>query len=170
MKVLVPSLVVLLIVSGCVSGGDTPKYTRAEMDSIERVYDSLMSADPYDQISSSITDTSGLYLAPIKIVEASIIEEYGSRNIRLKYKNVSSVHVSAVRFRWTGVNAFGEPADMGNSFIKGFGAGFSDDGIKPNQVLTGEWGIYSEDAKKVLMAWPYEIVFENGDKWELNPE
>ncbi len=83
-------------------------------------------------------------------------------------KNVSKKTISAIRFKWTGINAFGEPADMG--ITNGEGGGFDDDKLRPSKSNSGEWSILSRDLKKVTKAWAYEVVFEDGTKWELNDE
>jgi hypothetical protein len=113
-------------------------------------------------------DTGGLYLAPIKVLSAKFIKkEYSNyKDIELQYKNVSNKVVTAIRFKWYGENAFNEPADMGG-LREGWGGGFSDDPLKPGASDYGQWGILSRDGKKVLIAYPYEVVFKDGSKWKL---
>jgi len=114
-------------------------------------------------------DTAGLYLAPVKVLSAKFVsKEYSNyKDIALSYKNVSDKKISAIRFRWYGENAFNEPADM-DGLREGWGAGFTDDGLRPGATDYGTWGILSKDGKKVLIAYPYEVAFEDGTKWELN--
>jgi len=105
---------------------------------------------------------------PVKILSAKPVEqEYSNyKDIRLSWKNISKKTISAIRFKWKGENAFGEPADMG---VKtGEGGGFSDDKLRPGKSDYGEWSILSRDLKKVTKAWVYEVAFEDGTKWELN--
>jgi len=113
-------------------------------------------------------DTSGLYLAPVKVLSARFVtKEYSNyKDISLSYKNVSKKRISAIRFRWYGENAFNEPADMG-ALSEGWGAGFTDEILRPNTTGYGTWGILSKDGKKVLIAYPYEVAFEDGTKWAL---
>lgn len=56
---------------------------------------------------------------------------------------------------------------MGTSFFEGFGNGFTDDILYPNQTTSASWDINSGNAKKIVLAWPYEVVFSNGEKWEI---
>lgn len=114
-------------------------------------------------------DTGGLFLAPVKVLSARFVEkEYSNyKDISLKYKNVSKKRISAIRFKWYGENAFNEPADMG-ALNEGWGGGFTDDILKPGATGYGTWGILSKDGKKVLIAYPYEVAFEDGTKWVLN--
>lgn len=114
-------------------------------------------------------DTGGLYLAPIKVLSARFTErEYSNyKDVTLKYKNVSTKKVSAIRFKWYGVNAFNEPADAGNSFIQGWGGGYDDEGLGIGNTTYSTWNILSNDGKKILIAYPYEVVFKDGSKWEL---
>ncbi len=113
-------------------------------------------------------DTSGLYLAPVKILSARFVtKEYSNyKDIALSYKNVSKKRISAIRFKWYGENAFNEPADMG-ALNEGWGAGFTDDILRPGATGYGTWSILSKDGKKVLIAYPYEVAFEDGTKWSL---
>jgi hypothetical protein len=114
------------------------------------------------------SDTIGMNYAPIKVISFKVVEkEYSTyRNVFLRYKNVSKKTVTAIRFRWYGVNAFGEPADLGNSILTGFGSGFTEDIIKPNASDSGEWDVLSRDAKKILIAYAYEVAFSDGSKWK----
>jgi hypothetical protein len=122
-----------------------------------------------EYIANSLLDTAGLYLAPVKVLSSRLVQrEYSSyKDIRLTYKNVSGKRISAIRFRWYGKTAFNDPADMGNSFQEGFGGGFDDDPLGIGKSTTSEWSILSKNAKKVVLAWPTEVAFEDGTKWEL---
>ncbi len=116
-------------------------------------------------------DTGGLYLAPIKVVSAKFVEkEYSNyKDVSLRYKNVSNKVVSAIKFKWYGENAFSEPADM-SGLREGWGGGFTDDALRPGKSDYGEWSVLSRDGKKILIAYPYEVVFKDGTKWELQQE
>ncbi|OLY93512.1 hypothetical protein [Cnuella takakiae] len=114
-------------------------------------------------------DTGGLYLAPVKVLSAKFVaREYSNyKDIALRFKNVSNKVVTAIRFKWYGENAFNEPADMGG-LLEGWGGGFTDDALRPGASDYGQWSILSKDGKKVLIAYPYEVVFKDGAKWELS--
>lgn len=113
-------------------------------------------------------DTAGLSNAPVKVLSAKIVEkEYSNyKDIRLTFKNISDKKVSAIKFRWYGIDAFGEPADMG-SYNDGSGSGFTDEALGPKRSTSAVWSIASRNAKKVLAAWPFEVAFSDGTKWEL---
>lgn len=114
-------------------------------------------------------DTAGLSSAPVKVLRAVMVkEEYSNyKSISLTFKNISDKQVDAIKFSWYGENAFGEPADMGNSFLEGSGGGFTESKLSPGKSRTSEWSILSRDGKKVILAWPYEVVFSDGAKWKL---
>ncbi|MEY2829380.1 MAG: hypothetical protein RIQ33_1238 [Bacteroidota bacterium] len=118
--------------------------------------------------TTSMYDTVGLYLAPIKVLTANFVtKEYSNyKDITLSYKNVSSKKISAIRFKWYGINAFNEPADMGG-LIEGWGGGFSDDPLRAGVTDYATWNILSRDGKKILIAYPYEVAYDDGTKWEL---
>lgn len=120
-----------------------------------------------DIYATALYDTVGSASSPIQVLSYKLVEkEYSNyKDVSLTYKNVSSKPVAAVRFRWHGLNAFGEPADMGGS-VEGFGAGFDDNTINPGKKKSGTWSISSRDAKTITKAWPYEIVFSDGTKWK----
>lgn len=122
-----------------------------------------------NSLKNAYFDTTGLYNSPVKVVSARLVKkEYSSyKDISLTYKNVSNKKIDGIKFRWYGLTAFGDAADMGNySGAKGFGSGFDDDQLRPGRTVTNGWGILSSNAKKIVLAWPYEIVFEDGTKWK----
>ena len=116
------------------------------------------------------TDSTGMKNSPVVVLKSSFVkQDYSNyKNIELKYKNVSDKTITAIRFEWYGENAFGEPADMGNSFSKGAGGGFTDETLKPNKIGYGQWSILSNDGKKIKMARAYEVAFSDGSIWKLN--
>lgn len=141
----------------------SPRYQEIR-DSIRDKVDSMVG----DRIATIYWDTIGVSNAPIKVISSKLIKRSSlGRDIRLVWKNVSNKNITAIRFRWYGLNAFNRPADMGiNSMAEGFGGGFTDDLIRPGKTDYGEWSIISRDGKKVVLAWPVEVVFEDGSKWE----
>ena len=106
---------------------------------------------------------------PIKVLSARFVgREYSNyKDITLRYKNVSNRRVSAIRFKWYGENAFNEPADVGGVFNNGWGGGFDDEGLGVGNTTSSNWSILSKDGKKILIAYPYEVAFTDGTKWEL---
>lgn len=137
------------------------KYGRSKDEQIQHMVDS--------NISAAFIDTVGLYKAPVRVLQSKIVsKEYSNfRDIQLKYKNVSNKKIEGIKFNWYGLDAFGEPAEMGNDIVKGAGSGFADDNLVPSETMTSKWEINSRNAKKVLLAWPTEIAFSDGTKWKL---
>jgi hypothetical protein len=119
-------------------------------------------------INATMLDTVGLYKSPIKVIRSIMVKnKYSSyRDVRLVYKNVSKKTITGVKFSWKGTDAFGDPANMGGS-VPGYGGGFSDETLKPGKTQSGEWSVSSNDGKKINIAWPFEVAFSDGTKWEL---
>lgn len=166
----------LVISFGCNTGIEE-KYHDKDLDSIgplkshqtkeqgvTEIRDSL-----YKQmkLSEMYRDTITSENPPVKVISASpITKEYSNyKDIRLSWKNISDKTITAIKFKWIGINAFGEPAEMGG-LLDGVGGGFSDDKLRTGKIQSGTWNILSRDLKKVIKAWPYEVVFEDGTKWE----
>jgi len=76
--------------------------------------------------------------------------------------------VSAIKFAWYGLTAFGEPAEMGSVVLEGYGGGFDDDILRAGKSSTNTWNISSRNAKKIVIAWRKEVVCEDGTKWEIS--
>lgn len=165
--------VLIIIICACNNGQTSSPMTKAEKEHFKDSFkkDILAREDSTFQ-SVLLQDTVLAKDGPIKILSFSIIRSDGGdyRNVRLSYQNVSQKKVSAIRFRWFGENAFGEPADMGGVSIfgnKGFGGGYTDDPIAAGAKDMGIWKILSKDAKKAIAAWPIEVVFADGTKWKI---
>lgn len=123
------------------------------------------------RINEDLSDTDGIHKAPVQITKARFVEkDYSNyKDIQLTYKNVSGKDIDAIRFKWTGTNAFGEPADVG-SVYGDVGGGFTDSRLRAGKTTSGTWSILSRDGKKVTKAWAYEVVFSDGTKWEFKPD
>lgn len=130
----------------------------------QHMVDSMVNNTIKDAI---LKDTISLADCPVEILSSKPIKkEYSNyKSIYVSYKNISHKTITAIRFKWYGVNAFNEPADMG-SISNGIGGGFADDMLKPGKSDSGEWNILSRDLKKVIKAWAYEVAFEDGTKWK----
>ncbi len=115
---------------------------------------------------AAFKDTANMSESPIKVISARpVTKDYSNyKDISLTYKNISGKTIAAIRFKWYGINAFGEPADMG-VLSDGIGAGFTDNKLKVGKTASGEWSILSKDLKKVVKAWAYEVAFEDRTKW-----
>lgn len=157
-------LLVFAFLVGCINKKPVDKVEPSTV----QLLDSIPEAEKVVE-KSELFDTTGLHLSPVKILKAGLIErEYSNyRDISMTYKNVSKKKITGIRFKWFGINAFGEAAAMGDDFFKGMGGGFDDDLLLPGRTKTGSWAILSKDGKKVTMAWPYEVVFLDGSKWKI---
>jgi len=147
--------------------------TKSEYKSVA---DSLIFAEKvHDKVNSSVKDyilkdTNKLSDAPVKVISAKpVTKEYSSyKDISLSYKNISGKTITAIRFSWYGLNAFNEPADMG--VLDGYGKGSTDVALKNGKIGYGTWNVLSRDLKKVVKAWPTEVVFEDGTTWKIKGE
>jgi hypothetical protein len=137
--------------------------------SADEYADSLTNALIEESEEKAFGDTTGYHKSPVQVLKSRMVDkEYSNyRDVELRYKNVSDKTVSAIKFQWYGLNAFNEPADLGNSFVQGFGGGFSDDILKPGKSNTSQWSVLSRDGKKITKAWVTEVAFTDGTKWEL---
>lgn len=161
--------------SGVSNTFETEAEKKARLDSFSmKQYGKTSEEVVKDRVNKSLgdalMDTVGLYKSPVLVTKATLFKgEYSSyRDIRLTYKNVSNKSISAIKFRWKGVDAFGEPADMGSgSMVEGFGGGFMDNTLKSGRATTSEWGILSRNGKKVILAWATDVAFSDGTKWKV---
>ena len=168
-------LLIAIVLTGCnQSKPKTPEQVKAEQDSFTmakygRTRDEQVKHMVDSDLKTALFDTGGLYKAPVKILKAkAVTQEYSTtKNVYLLFKNVSKKTIQGIRFKWYGLNAFGEPAELGNYIVPGFGGGFSDDILRPGKTNDGTWNVYSKDAKKIILAWPYEVSFTDGSLWRL---
>jgi hypothetical protein len=159
----------LFIVFSC---ADTATNRKSSVDSLR---ESVRISEIKDSLEKNINkkigfDTAGIYNAPVKIISAKLVRrEYSEyRDVALVFKNVSGKNISAISFSWYGETAFGEPADMGSMVLDGFGGGFDDDGLRAGRTGSGHWSVLSRNAKKLILAWPTKVAFEDGTKWETH--
>lgn len=163
MKILILVTVAFILFS-CKEKKDKEYSPEVKLEA-KRLADSLVN-NIYKNVSF---DTVGVAEAPVKVLSARLFkEEYSNyKSISLTYKNVSGKRIEAMKFKWYGEDAFGDPADMGSAGLTaGFGGGFDDNPIGPGQTRTSTWSIYSSRGKKVVKAWPYEVKFSDGNSWK----
>jgi hypothetical protein len=163
-------LIYVVIILSFAYSCDQPKkeriYTPEEQAKIEHIKDSMLNDIKIETVSRAAEYVSSN--DPVQVIKAVFFEEeYSSyKSMKVTYRNISGKKISAIKFKWTGENAFGEPADMGSS-LDGIGAGFTDDVLGIAKTRTSEWSILSRDGKKVTKAWAYEVVFADGTKWHI---
>lgn len=144
------------------------RFEEETTKSIKKTTDRLGERLAENNKKIEMSDTAKLYDAPVKILSAKFVtKEYSNyKGVFLSYKNVSGKSIAAIRFKWYGENAFGEPADMSGP-RDGWGGGFTDDVLNPGRTDNGTWDILSKDGKKIITAYPYEVAFTDGSKWTL---
>lgn len=171
MKKLLYIIPIILISYACNQTNQSTELSQYSKDSIEEVsrhmVDSIISKADHDSWHDEYIRSKKNN--PVQILSARFTqEEYSNyKNVRLSYKNVSQKIIKAIRFRWHGLNDFGDNADMSNGFNDGTGGGFTDDRLKPGRTDYGTWDILSRDGDKIDAAWAYEVVFTDGTKWKL---
>jgi|GEM_PF-1435837 len=121
-----------------------------------------------NEMKNPYLDTAGDGDSPVKITSARFIEkEYSNyKSVRLSYRNISGKKIDAIKFRWYGTNAFGDPAECGSYSDIGLGGGFTDDPLGAGNSDYGIWDILSKDGKTIKRAWVTEVAFHDGTKWE----
>jgi hypothetical protein len=141
------------------------------IDSMEmdRKVDSMVK-ETMASVYRNVADSAGSWRSPVIVKKARFVErEYSNyKDVRLTYKNVSGKRIDAIKFKWYGLDAFGEAADAGG--INGLGGGFDDDPLSPGQTRTSTWPVLSRDGKKITSAFAYEIVFSDGTKWDFEQQ
>ncbi|RXR23494.1 hypothetical protein [Flavobacterium stagni] len=172
LRVLFTGLFLTILIAGCNQKEKSVDNINNYSDSLERqikaekMTDSLIKSN----VKSKYTKTDSTIKFPVIIVSSKLVKkEYSNRrDIKLVYKNVSGKRVEAIRFEWYGENAFGEPAEMGDSFLVGSGRGETDEALNPGKIGSGTWEINSSNAKKIINARAREVVFSDGSKWLLD--
>ena len=132
-------LLLVVFICSCKETEPPKKVTAEEIAFRQRYIDSMNDVLLEGAINKTSFDTSDQAKSPIKILSFKVVKSDGGnyRNVYLRYSNTSSKTINAIRFRWHGVNVFGEPADLGNYAALGFGGGFTDDVIRPSKTDDG---------------------------------
>lgn len=110
---------------------------------------------------------------PVKIISTRLFKNQYStfKNIRLTFKNVSSQNIHAIKFQWYTENALAEPSNLRSFFTRGESSGlYTADVLKPGKTSSVIFEEFSSDAKKVIAARPYEVVFSDGTKWYIKDQ
>ena len=164
MRNLLSLLIVLLLIS-CKSKSDRA-YERTV-----KYLDSLNTEEYADSMTKSTLknlffDTANIGTTPVVVTKAWLVKrEYSIyKDVSLTYKNVSGKKISAIRFKWYGIDGFNEPADMGGLF-DGQGGGYIDVDLVAGKIRTTTWDVNSK-AKKIVKAWAYEVAFDDGTTWK----
>lgn len=159
------AMVAALLVYSC----DNTTQSSSNPPEKQQLVDTIKPANNLnDMLAAAMFDTVGVSTAPVRVTIAKLItgDHSNYKDIHLTWKNVGDKKIAAIRFSWYGLNAFGEPAEMGGNKVTGFGSGFVDRVLQPGKTDSGSWPIMSKDGKKIVLAWPYEVAFEDGTKWK----
>jgi len=149
-------LVFVLFVAAC---GSEP----SPGESTKLIQDKSAGSLTVNTIEPENDDTTGTSTAPVKVLQAKPHRnDYSAyRDIMLQFRNVSDKDISGIKFAWRGIDAFGNPADIGT------GQGFFDLGLKAGCQVSGKFSIHSPNLKTVTRAWVTEVAFEDGSTWTL---
>ena len=106
----------------------------------------------------------------IKIIRATIRESSYSdhKDIEIVFKNTSKKTIKAIKFEWSCVNSFDEPANGKYFYGEGNYKEKSTILLKPGQTQTEYWEDFSTDADKVTKIKATYIVYTDGTKWQLH--
>lgn len=106
----------------------------------------------------------------IKIIRATIRESSYSdhKDIEIVFKNTGKKTIKAIKFEWSCVNSFDEPANGKYFYGEGNYQEKSAILLKPDQTQTEYWEDFSTDANKVTKIKATYIVYTDGTKWKLN--
>lgn len=121
-----------------------------------------------DTIKCKYSDTCILTNAPVKIISSNLVKnEYsGFRDIHLSFKNVSKKDIQAIKFQWYTENALGEPSNLKSSFyFRGESCGLYTELLKSDRSSNVIYEEFSSDAKRIIGAQPYLVIFSDGTKW-----
>jgi hypothetical protein len=115
------------------------------------------------------SDTQYMSQAPIKILEAKSYgtQWKGTKNIVIKYQNISDKEIEAVKLHWCYTNSFGRTTEQGSGFdskeIKGENEPIY---LKPNEVWTYKGsGGYLEAGKNLAHIWTTVVYFKDKTAW-----
>jgi len=118
------------------------------------------------------SDTQYMPQAPIKILEAKSYgtQWAGTKNIVIKYQNISNQEIEAVQLHWCYTNSYGRTTEQGSGFdsrkIKG-----EDEPIylKPGEVwiYKGSGGVL-EAGKILAHIWATQVYFKNHSAWYVS--
>jgi hypothetical protein len=161
-------LFIVIMSTSCKNG---PENTTDEikLDYLDSLKMEREAQERLDEFRTSLNwDTVGIHESGLIITDARFYKEQYSnyKSVKLKYKNVSGKRIKAIRFKWYGIDSFGDPTDCGRLTEIGFGGGFDDSGLGIGQSTYGIWSVYNQGGDKIVKAWPTEIAFEDGTKWK----
>ena len=84
----------------------------------------------------------------------------------MTFKNVTKKDIQAIKFQWYTENALGEPSNLRSSFyLRGESCGLYTEFFKKKGTSTVIFEEFSSDAKRIIGAQAYEVVFSDGTKW-----
>ena len=166
MKRIASLFFIVLFISSC--NGPSSQERKEALKQLKLDEAQKRSSDAVEKMLKNREDDSlRIAAAPIKVLSYKVVKvPYTSyRNIEITFKNVSNKTINAVRFGFMGKTAFDKPANVGG--FEGKNYGNYDESIKSKQKQTITFSINSPDLKKIEYVRPYEIVYEDGEKYTL---
>ncbi|MCD0467185.1 hypothetical protein [Flavobacterium sp. ENC] len=162
-------VVLIVIVLSCQKKKEKSSgYVRATLtDTAMNVYSPQSS---YEMVKTKYLKNDSLSDYPVKIISTKLFKNQYStfKNIRLTFKNVSRKNIHAIKFQWYTENALAEPSNLRSFFNRGESSGlYTADLLKPGKTSSVIFEEFSSDAKRVIAARPYEVVFSDGTKWYI---
>ncbi|WP_433833014.1 hypothetical protein [Flavobacterium anhuiense] len=118
------------------------------------------------------TKKSTLSNTDIKILKATIVKNPYSehKDIQIVFKNRSKKTIKAIKFEWSCINSFDEPANGKYFYAEGKYREKSVRLIKPKEIQTQLWEDFSTDANKITQIQATYIVYMDGTKWKLHKD
>lgn len=118
------------------------------------------------------SDTQYMPQAPIKILDfkSYSTQPTGSKNVVIKYQNISNKEIKAVMLHWCYTNSFGRTTEQGSGFdsrtIKG-----EDEPVylKPGETWTYKGtGGFMEAGKNLTHTWVTMVYFKDHPAWYVS--
>ena len=115
------------------------------------------------------SDTQYMPQAPIKILEAKSYgtQWKGTKNIVIKYQNISDKEIEAVKLHWCYTNSYGRITEKSSGFDSREIAGENEPiYLKPNEIWTYKGsGGYLEAGKNLAHIWTTVVYFKDKTAW-----
>lgn len=154
-----------ILLLSCTQQKKEKTYTKEEETYREYLKDSIKSS-LIDNVNKSRESKN----SPIKILKSKLVPSGTGiyKNVFIQFKNATNKPIAGIKFSWKALTVFNEPADMG-SLSDGWGYGFTESTLKPNQIDNATFECLSRNAKKLETTFAYEVIFTDNTKWKSQP-
>jgi hypothetical protein len=102
---------------------------------------------------------------PLQVVDWLLKNDaIGGKDAQISSTNVGTKTIVAYRVRLAMWNSFGERVSylLNDTF-----RGFAERNIEPGQTNTATWSLYWATGVSRIVAWVYEVAYEDGSTWSL---